>query len=102
MANGGPYVPDRSKYFPHGTLGLVNGNTVAPCTVSGEYVTDLYDVIEDWDALSTRLTRGTPEEDITAVEILAPLVSRDVIGIAKNYLDHVKWVRLLVPGTSPK
>jgi 2-keto-4-pentenoate hydratase/2-oxohepta-3-ene-1,7-dioic acid hydratase in catechol pathway len=53
-------------------------------------VTELYDVIEDWDVLSTRLTRGTPEEDIAAVEILPPLVSRDVIGIAKNYLDHAK------------
>ncbi|KAF9521138.1 hypothetical protein BS47DRAFT_1370244 [Hydnum rufescens UP504] len=72
----------RSKYFPQGTLGLVKGNTVGPCTVLGRYVTDLYDVIENWDVLANGVTGDTPLEDIAAVDIL--------IGIAKNYLDHVK------------
>ncbi|KAF9521188.1 hypothetical protein BS47DRAFT_1335302 [Hydnum rufescens UP504] len=87
------FLSYRSKYFPKGTLGLAIGNTVAPCTVLGRYVTDLYDVIENWDAVSRSLTGGTPQEDIAAVEILAPLRGRDVIGIAKNYLDHVKEIQ---------
>lgn len=63
---------------------------MAPCVAAGRHFDNLYDIIEDWDLIASGLSRGTPVERLDDVEILAPLVGRDVIAIAKNYRDHVK------------
>jgi len=84
------FVSYKSKYFPRGVIGVVSGSEVYPCLVGEKYVEDAYDLVEDWDAIAPLLKRGKPSELWASVQIQAPLVSRDVIGIAKNFRDHPK------------
>ncbi len=81
---------DKSKYFPRGVVGVVSGSEVFPCLLGESYVEDVYDLVEDWDVIAPSLRRGKPSEPWASVQIQAPLVSRDVIGIAKNFRDHPK------------
>jgi 2-keto-4-pentenoate hydratase/2-oxohepta-3-ene-1,7-dioic acid hydratase in catechol pathway len=53
-------------------------------------VTELYDLIETWEDVSNTLAPASPQEDVDQVEILAPLVGRDILAIGKNYQAHAK------------
>ena len=77
-------------------MGVVSGSEVHPCLLGENYVEDIYDLVEDWDAIATSLRRGKPSELKANVQIQAPLVGRDVIGIAKNFRDHPKYDWLMV------
>ncbi|KAF8334038.1 uncharacterized protein EI90DRAFT_2993863 [Cantharellus anzutake] len=84
------FISYKSKYFPRGVIGIVSGQEVHPCVVGENYVDDMYDLVEDWDAIAPSLRRGKPSELVASVHIQAPFVGRDVIGIAKNFRDHPK------------
>lgn len=57
---------------------------------SGKPVRDLHELIGDWDAVNASLLPGTPVEQVSAVETLAPLIGRDVLCVGKNYKAHAK------------
>lgn len=57
---------------------------------TGRPVIQLRELIEDWDAVSSSLLPGAPEEQVSEVTILAPLPGRDVLCVGKNYVAHAK------------
>ncbi|GAA5838815.1 hypothetical protein JCM11251_006748 [Rhodosporidiobolus azoricus] len=74
-------------------IGLVNATAdqVTPLNYpSGRPVTDLHELIRDWDQVSDNLLPGSPVEAIGSVEVLAPLTGRDVLCVGKNYKDHAR------------
>jgi 2-keto-4-pentenoate hydratase/2-oxohepta-3-ene-1,7-dioic acid hydratase in catechol pathway len=84
---------DKSSYYPGGVVGLVDAtdSKVTPLKFpNAEIVTELYDLIETWEDVSNTLAPASPQEDVDQVEILAPLVGRDILAIGKNYQAHAK------------
>lgn len=62
-----------------------NGKAVKPVRhADGAFVENLFDVIEDWDVSASALQPGAPEEERVKVEILAPLVGRDVLAVGEQ------------------
>ncbi|GAK64597.1 fumarylacetoacetate hydrolase [Moesziomyces antarcticus] len=70
---------------------------------SGEPVTDLFDVIEQWDAFehvtSSLCVSGKQNgaaaaagkvHSLDSIKFAAPLRGRDVLAVGKNYVDHAK------------
>lgn len=53
-----------------GIVGEGNETHVAPCLASGKLVTNLFDLIGDWDAIAEVLAPGEPSERILDVEVL--------------------------------
>ncbi|KAK4052954.1 hypothetical protein OIO90_004078 [Microbotryomycetes sp. JL221] len=74
-------------------VGIVNATAthVTPLNFpSGRPVTDLHELVHEWDLVSSNLLPGTPVESIGSVEVLAPLTGRDVLCVGKNYKDHAR------------
>ncbi|KAM0789789.1 hypothetical protein ACM66B_006641 [Microbotryomycetes sp. NB124-2] len=74
-------------------VGIVNATAthVTPLNFpNGRPVTDLHELIRNWDAVSSNLLPGTPVEPIGSVEVLAPLTGRDVLCVGKNYKEHAR------------
>lgn len=72
-------------------IGLVDANeqTVTPLLFPNyRPVTSLHELIEEWDNVSEKLLPGSPSENMSDVEILAPLRGRDVLCVGKNYKEH--------------
>lgn len=62
--------------------------TIQPLSfTSGTAVNNLYEVIE---AGESNITSAGAPINATAVDILPPLASRDVLCVGKNYFDHAK------------
>jgi len=84
---------DKSSAFPQGRIGLLNstGLSVTPINFpTGRPIVQLRELIEQWDAVSSSLLPGQPEEQVSDVTILPPLPGRDVLCVGKNYVAHAK------------
>ncbi len=66
------------------------GQTVKPLLFPNQRpVTNLQQLIQQWEGVSDKLLPGT-SENVSDVEILAPLRGRDILCVGKNYKAHAK------------
>lgn len=64
----------------------LNNKTIVPLSfASGTPITDLYQVIE---AGASNIVAGGASIPVSEVKILAPIYGRDVLAVAKNYVEH--------------
>lgn len=103
----------RSRSSAEPRVGLLSSDekhvTALKDPKTGAPIRDLFDVIEDWDQLSSyvhaagkgAVTNGaangattgvssSSSESIAEVEILPPLRGRDLLAVGKNYAEHAK------------
>lgn len=86
-------IVDTSSRYPRGIVGLVDnaGSSVTPLQFpSAAPISELYDLIENWDEASNALQPAGPAEQMSQVKIQAPFRGRDILAIGKNYKAHAK------------